>query len=72
MTTAFATTAGDATSDHTVPGIIARITAAVVAAMARAKARQACGRLLACDEILRDVGVSRDDVRRALMQDGGL
>ena len=40
--------------------------------MARAKARHEYRRLLACDdEIMRDVGVTRDEVRRALLESGG-
>jgi uncharacterized protein YjiS (DUF1127 family) len=71
MTNAFATTADFATSGHASKGVIERATAAVAAALARAKARHEYRRLLACDDILRDVGVSRDDVRRALMENGG-
>ena len=52
-------------------GVMVRVLAAAAAAVARAKARRDYRRLLACDEIMRDVGVTRDDVRRALLESGG-
>ena len=72
MTASFAPAAHHAASAR-VPGASSgRILAAAAAAMARAKARHEYRRLLACDdEIMRDVGVTRDDVRRALMESGG-
>ena len=45
---------------------MARVTAAIAGAMARAKARHDYRRIVDNEDILRDVGVSRDDVRRAL------
>jgi uncharacterized protein YjiS (DUF1127 family) len=72
MTTAFAT-AGYTTSGDGSQGIMARIAAAVAAAMARAKARQSYRQMLENEDLLRDVGVTRDDVRRALQElRGGL
>ena len=68
MTATFATTADFARTGYASQGIVARITAAVAATMARTKARHAYRRLLDCDDILRDVGGSRDDVRHALME----
>ena len=53
-------------------GVMAAIRTAVLAALARAKARHEYRQLLACDdEIMRDVGVTRDDVRQALLESGG-
>jgi len=43
-----------------------RILTALVAAEARAKARRDYLRMLGSDELLRDVGVLREDVRRAI------
>lgn len=48
-----------------------RLAAAVSAAMGRARARHEYRRLLQCDEIMRDIGVDRVEVRRALMECGG-
>ena len=67
MTTTFETL------DHTTSvaisqGIITRIAAAI----SRARARQAYRQMLAReDHILRDMGVTRNDVRQALMECGG-
>ncbi len=66
MTTTFITAADFATFGHASPGIVARITTAVAAAMARARTRREYRRMLDNDEIMRDVGVSRAEVRRAL------
>ena len=72
MTASFADAAHYAASARVSRGIMGRILAAVAAAMARAKARHEYRRLLACDdEIMRDVGVTRDDVRQALLESGG-
>jgi uncharacterized protein YjiS (DUF1127 family) len=46
--------------------ILARILAAVLAAVARARTRCDYERMMASDEILRDVGLRREDVRRTL------
>jgi uncharacterized protein YjiS (DUF1127 family) len=43
-----------------------RFLAALLAAEARAKARRDYRRMLGSDELLRDVGVSREEVRRAM------
>jgi hypothetical protein len=51
--------------------IVSRVAAAVAAAMARAKARQDYRRLLDNDELMRDAGIRREDVRRALAELGG-
>ena len=45
---------------------MARITTAVAAATARARTRREYRRMLDNDELMRDVGVSRAEVRRAL------
>ncbi len=58
-------------SGSSTQGVVPRITAAIAAAMARAKARHEYRRLLECDEVMLDVGVGRDDVRKALLQIGG-
>jgi uncharacterized protein YjiS (DUF1127 family) len=71
MTTAFAA-ADFAGSSPNSGGVTARITAAIAAALARAKERHDCRQLLACDDILRDAGVTRDDVRQMLMGNGRL
>jgi uncharacterized protein YjiS (DUF1127 family) len=65
MTTTLATV-----TTTTVPSartVLSRIVVAVTEAMARAKARSEYRRLLECDDIMRDVGVDRDEIRRALM-----
>jgi hypothetical protein len=59
------TTAGFATSRHG-SGVMARVTAAIAGAVARAKARHDYRRIVDNEDILRDVGISRDDVRQAL------
>jgi uncharacterized protein YjiS (DUF1127 family) len=46
--------------------ILERILAAALAADARARTRSNYERLMASDEILRDVGIRREDVRQAL------
>jgi len=66
MAITITTTTGFATSRHGSKGIMARVTAAIADAMARAKARHDYRRIVDNEDILRDVGVSRDDVRRAL------
>lgn len=45
-----------------------RILAALLAAEARARTRRDYRRMLGSDEMLRDVGVSRQDVRRAMAE----
>ena len=70
MTTAFATAAGFAAS-RPASGVIARIIAAVAAAIARAEARHDYRRLLGRDDIVGDMGVRRDDIRQALIANGG-
>ena len=52
-------------------GIVARVTAAVVTARVRAQARRDYRRLLDDEELLRDVGVRRQDVRKALADVSG-
>ena len=64
ITTTLAAT-GSASSRH--GSVMARITAAVAGAMARAKARHEYRRIVDQEDILRDVGVTRDDVRQALL-----
>ena len=72
MIATFAHSASHADSEAASGAVIARILAAVRAAMARAKARHEYRRLLDCDEtIMRDAGVTRDEVRRALTECGG-
>ena len=72
MIATFAHSASHAASQSASSRVIARILAAVRAAMARAKARHEYRRLLDCDEtIMRDAGVTRDEVRRALTESGG-
>jgi uncharacterized protein YjiS (DUF1127 family) len=66
MTTTFITTADFAISGQASPGIMARITTAVAAAMTRARKRREYRRMLDNDELMQDVGVSRAEVRRAL------
>jgi uncharacterized protein YjiS (DUF1127 family) len=52
---------------HGISGITSRVVAAVRAAHARREARRAYRQLLECDEhILKDIGVTRGDVREAL------
>jgi len=46
--------------------LLARILSALAAAEARAKTRRDYQRMLASDELLSDVGVTRTDVRRAM------
>ena len=58
-------------SGLTMRGIVARVTAAVATARARAQARRDYRRLLDDEELLRDVGVPRQDVRKALADVGG-
>lgn len=60
-----------ALSGHPMRGLVARVTAAVGAANARARARHDYRRLLANEELLGDIGVSRQDVRKALSGLGG-
>jgi uncharacterized protein YjiS (DUF1127 family) len=62
---------GSATRTSGHGSVMAAIVAAIAAAMARARARHEYRRLLASDEIMRDVGVDRAEVRRALMESGG-
>ena len=51
---------------------IDRLFAAAHAAIARAKLRRQYKQMLACDDhILNDIGVSRDDIRKALRESGG-
>ena len=69
--TSFAHAAAQVASGTASRGAIARICAALAAVLARAKARHDYRRLMECDEIMRDVGVSRDEVRRALLESGG-
>jgi uncharacterized protein YjiS (DUF1127 family) len=52
-------------------GMLARIAAAVCAMNARARARHDYRRLLENDELMRDVGIRRQDVRNALAEAGG-
>ncbi|HET9067078.1 MAG TPA: hypothetical protein VFN28_00440 [Amaricoccus sp.] len=52
-------------------GAGAAIAAMIGAAIERARARHAYRRLLACEDIMRDVGIDRAEVRRALMECGG-
>ena len=58
-------------SGLTMRGIVARVTAAVATARARAQARRDYRRLLDDEELLRDLGVRRQDVRKALADVGG-
>ena len=58
-------------SGLTMRGIVARVTAAVVTARVRAQARRDYRRLLDDEELLRDVGVPRQDVRKALADVSG-
>jgi hypothetical protein len=64
--TATITTAGIALPSA--KGVVSRIAATLAAAITRAKARHDYRRLMECDEIMRDVGLSRDEVRHALME----
>ena len=57
-------------SGLTMRGVVARVTAAVATARARAQARRDYRRLLD-EELLRDVGVPRQDVRKALADVSG-
>jgi uncharacterized protein YjiS (DUF1127 family) len=66
MTTTFTTPAAEIALPSA-KAVVSRIAAAVAAAMSRPKARHDYRRLMECDDIMRDVGLSRDDVRRALM-----
>ena len=51
---------------------IDRLVAAVRAAIARDKLRRQYRQMLRCeDHILQDIGVSRDDIRKALRECGG-
>ena len=45
-----------------------RAAAALYAAITRANARKACHKMLQSDELLRDIGVTREQVRRALTE----
>ena len=45
-----------------------RAAAALYAAITRANARKACRKMLQSDELLRDIGVTREQVRRALTE----
>ena len=58
-------------SGLTMRGIVARVTAAVVAARARAQARRDYRRLLDDEELLSDIGVRRQDLRKALADVSG-
>ena len=58
-------------SGLTMRGIVARVTAAVVTARVRAQARRDYRRLLDDEALLRDIGVSRPDVHKALAGVGG-
>ena len=58
-------------SGLTMPGIVARVTAAVVTARVRAQARRDYRRLLDDDALRCDVGVGREEVRKALADAGG-
>ena len=67
MTTTFETL-DHTTSVRIAHGVVSRI----AAALSRAKARHDYRQMLAReDHILRDMGVTRDDVRQALMDCGG-
>jgi uncharacterized protein YjiS (DUF1127 family) len=46
--------------------VVARILAALVAGGARAKTRRDCERVMGSDEILSDIGVSREAMRREM------
>jgi uncharacterized protein YjiS (DUF1127 family) len=67
MTTTLTTPAVAEITLPSAKSVLSRIAAAVAAAMARARARHEYRRLMECDDIMRDVGLSRDEVRRALM-----
>jgi uncharacterized protein YjiS (DUF1127 family) len=54
-----------------VRGIVARVATAVAGARARARARHDYRRLLDDEALLRDIGVSRPDVHKALAGVGG-
>ena len=58
-------------SGLTMRGVVARVTAAVATARARAQARRDYRRLLDDDALRRDVGVGRQEVRKALADAGG-
>ena len=60
-----------AVSGLSLRGVVARVTAADVTARARAQARRDYRRLLDDEALLRDVGVPRQDVRKALADVGG-
>ena len=46
--------------------LMRRLAAAIAAADARARQRQEYKRVMECDEILRDVGITREDIRQAM------
>jgi uncharacterized protein YjiS (DUF1127 family) len=58
-------------SGLTAHGIVARVTAAVATARARAQARHDYRRLLDNPELMQDIGVRPQDVRKALTFVGG-
>ena len=69
MAFTFTNAAGYATSSRSSMGVVARISAAVAASMARAKARHQCRQMLQIDEhLLRDIGVTRNEIQQALRE----
>ena len=64
-------TSAELTVSRFAHGILARMFAAICAANARARARHDYRRLLENDELMRDVGIRRQDVRKALSEAGG-
>ena len=50
--------------------VVARVVSTVGASMARRRARKSYHAMLQDDELLRDVGISREDVKRALAECG--
>ena len=68
---AISANAAFATVQQAPRSVMVRIVASVVAAMDRAKARHEYRRLLGNEAIMRDIGVTRHDVREALAKSGG-
>jgi uncharacterized protein YjiS (DUF1127 family) len=65
----FTTTTGFATSGRTSMGVVARVTAAVTDWMARGKARHQYREMLKLEEhLLHDIGVTRAEIRKAMME----
>ena len=69
MAFTFTNTAGYTTSGQSSMGVVAGISAAVAASMARAKARHQYRQMLQIDEhLLRDIGVTRNEIQQALRE----